>query len=479
MSGIRTIVANAFIAAAWLFVACESNDSGASPDTPKTVEEFFGALEQAIQQDGKVFHATVQIRAIENGLEGLWGTTEGWVQDGAERARTHWQKGPDNHNDLAERTVHLYSPEGVYSANPDGDDDPSFRLAAEAENCYEDAPTPIVALVACGFLDFGGPDWELSVEQSTFEGRATVALVGTYAVSSPVGSEQFPAGGPTPHPVMTSATLGVHTLHLDATTHVPIASVTWVDSDPGRKVFGSESRYQTEFLEDSSLPKDWFDPGSIGYVPPAEHERNVLEDPELQTPVYWLGRSFDPNNGLPPLGNLYVNGYQPGRQRGGDEPNVQIGLSYSGPGGMVRLDHYPPGDWEAFKEQLGGNFPWTWCAESREFTAGDAKVTILAGYESFPYRLDQGDVTLVPVTPGHDPPPPAPRTPAVPPVKAEPCPTTPHDRFMAEVRFSDATIVVNGTLSYGGQDGRPWGAYDTAEALEVVARALRQRRPGE
>jgi len=214
-------------------------------------------------------------------------------------------------------------------------------------------------------------------------------------------------------------------------------------------------------------------------VPPAEQERRILEDPKLETPVYWLGRSFDPQNGLPPLGNLYVNGYQPGRQRGGDEPNIQIGLSYPGQGGMVRLDHYPPGDWEAFKERLGGNFPWTWCSEMREFTVGDAKVTILGGHESFPYTPGLGAVTVVPVTPGHDPPMPTQGTPSVPPFKTEPCPTTPPDRFMAEVRFADATVVINGPLAYGGQDGRPWGAYDTAEALEVVARALRQRQPGE
>ncbi|NJD65745.1 MAG: hypothetical protein FIB00_10965 [Chloroflexi bacterium] len=478
MGGLRAIAGSALIAAACLLVACEDAEPAAHGARPETVEEFFAELEQAIQKDGKVFHATVELRAVDNGVEGLWATTEGWVQDGAERARAHWQKGPGNTNDIAERTVHIYDPDGVYSANLDGDDDPGFRRRTEAENCLADAPTPIVAQVACGFLPFGGPDWQLSVEQSKFEGRATVALVGTYAVSSPVGSEEFPVGGPTPHPVMTAATRAVYTLHLDAASHLPVASGAGVDSDPDRKVFGSEARFQTEFLDDSSLPNDWFDPRSIGYVPPAEQERRVLEDPKLGTPVYWLGRSFDPQNGLPPLGSLYVNGYQPGRQRGGDEPNIQIGLRSSGRGGMVRLDHYPPGDWEAFKQRLGGNFPWTWCSEMREFTVGAAKVTILAGYESFPYDLDPGAVTVVPVTPGHDPPP-VQGTLTVPPLKTEPCPATPPDRFMAEVRFPDATVVINGPLGYGGQDGRPWGAYDTAEALEVVARALRPRQQGE
>lgn len=171
MGGVRAIVGSVLVGAAYLFVACESDDRAAPAKTPETVEEFFAALERAIQEDGKVFHATVELRAVENGVQGLWATTEGWVQGGAERARAHWQKGPDNSNDLAARVVRVYTPDGVYSANLDGDDDPRFQPSTDAELCFEDAPTPILALVACGFLPFGGPDWELSVEQSTFGAR--------------------------------------------------------------------------------------------------------------------------------------------------------------------------------------------------------------------------------------------------------------------------------------------------------------------
>lgn len=269
MGRLRTRVGPALVAAAYLFAACDGDDPAAPAKPPETVAELFGALERAIQRDGKVFHATVELRAVEDGAEGLWATTEGWVQGGAGRARAHWQKGPYNDNGIAEPTVHLYAPDGVYFADLDGDHDPGFQSPAEADTCFADAPAPIAALVACGFLPFAGPDWELSVEQSTFEGRATVALVGTYAVSSPVGSEEFPVGGQAPHPVLVAATRAFYKLHLDATSHLPLASVSWVDSDPDRKVFGSEARFQTEFLDDSSLPRDWFEPASIGYVAPA------------------------------------------------------------------------------------------------------------------------------------------------------------------------------------------------------------------
>jgi len=297
--------------------------------------------------------------------------------------------------------------------------------------------------------------------------------VGTYPVSSPVGSEQFPVGGPTPHPVIASATTGEYRLHLDAESYLPVAAVSSLNTDPDRKVFGGEMRFETSFVQPGSLPKDWFEPASIGYVPPGEEERRKLERADLQTPVYWLGRSFDPGNGLPLLGDLYVNDYGPRPSRG-DEPNIQLGLAYRGAGGFVRLDLFPPGDWEEFKARLGGNFPWSWCGSSREFSIGDASVTILGAHESFPYREGAGLVQ-----PGSEPPRGTPPAPTLPPLVTLPCPDTPRDRFMAEVRFPDATVVINGTLSYGGQDGRAFGVFDDDSALEAVARGLKLRRAGE
>ncbi len=278
---------------------------------------------------------------------------------------------------------------------------------------------------------------------------------------------------------MTAATLGMYTLHLDAASYLPVASVSSVDSDPDRKVFGSEARFQNGVPGRLVAAEGLVRPRLRRVRAPRRAGATYPGGPEARDAGLLAGTLVRPSEWAAATREPLCERYQPGRQRGGDEPNIQIGLSYPGQGGMVRLDHYPPGDWEAFKERLGGNFPWTWCSEMREFTVGDAKVTILGGHESFPYTPGLGAVTVVPVTPGHDPPMPTQGTPSVPPFKTEPCPTTPPDRFMAEVRFADATVVINGPLAYGGQDGRPWGAYDTAEALEVVARALRQRQPGE
>ena len=211
----------------------------------------------------------------------------GWVEEDAARARVHWQKGPDNTADLAERPLPIFTPEGVYSANLDSDDDPSFRLPPDGELCLPQAPSLVLALVVCGFLDFGGPDYELSVEQSAFEGKATVSLVGKYPMSSPVGSEEFPHGGP----ARIRSSWRRNTASIASTLSgelPPDRAVSPIDSDPDRKVFGGVSRFETEFVPRSSLSKDWFEPhrslrraGGGG--------ASALEDPKLETPGVLAG----------------------------------------------------------------------------------------------------------------------------------------------------------------------------------------------
>jgi hypothetical protein len=93
---------------------------------------------------------------------------------------------------------------------------------------------------------------------------------------------------------------------------------------------------------------------------------------------------------------------------------------------------------------------------------GDARFVILLGHEPPPQEL--GEVTAVPITPGAPPPTPAPYTPTIPPVRTDPCPSKPYDRFMAEMHYADVTVVINGTLFYGGQEGKLFGASITRSA---------------
>ncbi len=466
-----------------LAAACEDEEPKAPDGPPDTVEEFYAALEYGLESDGRPYHALVTFETTENGQTTTRGTTEVWLDLEADVGRWEFHKDDSWTADIAGNVVSVFADGAHYSLNKDIEGERvGRRRGVDLRPCVREAPSYLLGAIACGFLPTDlGQGWEPAVEESEVEGHPSLALLLTRASEPqayPTDVPPPPGGWPTPHPVVAAATRAEWRLHLDPDSYLPIAVTQGLDSDPGMQRLGSVIRYEGGFIDRSALPKDAFSPEALGYVAPDEEERRKLEDPALQTPVYWLGRSFDPGGGLPALGGLDVNHYSPGlRPPTSDAPNIQVGLAYRGGEGFVRLDHFPPGDWEDFKARLGGNFPWTWCAESREFTVGDAKVTILAGHESFPYREDPGVVTIV--TPGQEPPTPDRSTPTPPPLKTEPCPGTPHDRFMAEVRFPDATIVINGTLRYGGQSGSTFGPYDTDAALEVVARGLRMREPGE
>lgn len=470
------------VAAMMVGAACEDDSPGQPDGAPGTVGEFFEALDFGLSGDGRPYHFNATYTQVEGGNEKLWGRVEAWVALREDRARWEFTKGPDNGLDIAGHWVSVYEDGANYFLNLEADDPVQKRGGSDLKACLPEAPTYLLGLVACGTVFEELEGWTPSVEPSTFEGSATISLV----LRKPVDQQPAyprdvpppPGGWPTPEPAVAAAKSVEMRIHLDAVSFLPLAITQSLDSDPRRTRIGGLIRFTGGFVSATGLSSNAFSAAALGWVEPQEEERRILEDPKLEARVYWLGRSFAPGGGLPPLGNLHVNGYHLGRIRGSDEPNIQVGLAYSGQGGMVRLDHYPPGDWEKFKASLGGNFPWTWCGGVREFAAGAAKVTVLSGYESFPYRMD-GVVTVVPVTPGQLSPTRVPGAPTIPPLKTEPCPGTRHDRFMAEVRFPDATVVINGTLGYGGQEGQPWGVYDTGEALEIIARALRPRQPGE
>jgi hypothetical protein len=472
------VVAGIVIALVVAVLAISCDDEPREPSkTPETVEEFFEALEFGLQSDSRPYHAVIASTYTQEGRRYDASTIETWLDYSKDEGRWEFRKGADNQADLAAHVVSLYSGGALYVASLDSGEKPERRSGRSLRQCFPEAPAFMLSELTCGFLPTDMTDWESSVEAGTFEGRETVVLLltkGALPEQYPSDVPPPPDGRPTQSPIIAAATRAEVRFHIDATSYLPVAISQGLDSDPDQLNYGGLMRFEGAFIERSALPPDAFSPSALGYVEPDEEERRLLEDPALRARVYWLGRTFAPA-GLPALTDLSVQSYGPPNRPKSDAPQIQLALDYTGQGGGLVLRIFAPGDWEEFKARLGGNFPWSWCGGSREFDVGAAKVTILAAHESFPYdERTPAQATILRL--GETPPTPDLRPP---PVKTEPCPSTAHDRFMAEVRFSDATIVVNGPLRYGGQDGSAYGAYDSAEALEAVARALRPRQPGE
>ena len=87
----------------------------------------------------------------------------------------------------------------------------------------------------------------------------------------------------------------------DAETFLPLGGVVEGTLDEGViHPVQSDIPYEHEFVPLDSLPEDFFDPASIGYVEPEpEDVEEPLDDAEIE--VYWLGREFAGSEEFPAL----------------------------------------------------------------------------------------------------------------------------------------------------------------------------------
>lgn len=465
-----------------VFVACEVETPEVTHTVPpSTPEEFLERLEGALTRDGEVWHGTQVMSHLESGKRTGFGELEIWLDPANERGRFHFRKHADNTADLAGEFIQLVVGDTVYASNPGSDDPVNAYLLSETDQCLPELGHYLVARFLCGLTTLQRLDLVV-VTDAEFDGRPAYGLTATQPHSSqppdPPGRPTPPGGAPTPHPLIVTATRFDMTLYVDASSFNPLGVWGVLDSDPQGTEFHSRSDINGQFVDADSVD-ELFDEKALGYVTPKERDDGILENPAVGVPVYWLGREADLGNGLPHLELGYLMDRHPEivRPAGSDEPKVRVSLPYAGDGGGVTLDLWQPGEWEKFKARLGGKFAWSWCSETVEKPLGDARLVILLGHEPPPHQL--GQVTVVPITPGQPPPSSVPYTPTVPPVRTDPCPAAPYDRFMAEVHYPDVTVVINGTLFYGGQEGEHFGAFDRPDALETVAGALRLRKPGE
>jgi hypothetical protein len=218
---------------------------------------------------------------------------------------------------------------------------------------------------------------------------------------------------------------------------VVFAGGAGLDVEKASKVAISLAREQQARIDD---PKP---------APPQEDDPELpLDDPQLDAPVYWLGRQFEPGGGLPSLG--FSNAHSYGGS--GGEPTFTAELDYGAENARrtygLKLAVYTPSAFEGFSRSLLGRLVrGTGCAEASTIDLPKGRAVIWGGFAK-------------PTRP--------------------PCPRKPYDRYFAHVFFDGAVVTINHPWCVYPCLANPQGAadpYNTPRGLEAVARALKPRAP--
>jgi hypothetical protein len=169
-----------------------------------------------------------------------------------------------------------------------------------------------------------------------------------------------------------------------------------------------------------------------------------LDDPTLELPVYWLGRSFAPGGDLPRLSlqEAVVLGTGPGDA---------VKLDYGGAAGnrsvVLTLDVWQPSRWRRFRRTLLGRLVWdSPCVRKTVVQLPVGHAEIFAGFGT-PRPLER------------------------------PCPAAQPDRVIAHVYLDGVVVAVDMPYCYMCAAAPPVRSpYETVAGMTAVARGLELRR---
>ena len=186
-----------------------------------------------------------------------------------------------------------------------------------------------------------------------------------------------------------------------------------------------------EFVSLDSLPTDFFDPASIGYVEKDPEE--PLETTDVRVPVYWLGREFDGGGEYSALTLDTVGA----RQRPQTAILALVNMRYRAADDefgytLVSLALFTPEGWNSGKRIQ--RHP---CEETIELNIAGVPATIRSYYWEAAF----------------DPP-----------------PCLPHDRFSATVHLDDVVVEIEAPSTVGV--GVFYSPYGSEEAMELLVRSL-------
>lgn len=410
---------------ATLVLACRDgaqHEAYSGSPSALSVEEVFARAAAAMTRPGQVFHTTSEFSGDTGGLPAK-GTSESWIDGERQAARYDTPAS-------AETLEHTQIVVGRARYRPASEGEPVTKV--EAPGCYG---VPAALAVGCP-----GPTEEStkSVEAGSYDGKDAVVIVAT---GNWHGSDE--------------TFTFTRRSYLDSETFLPIATEEQGTADYGdeRGVFPTKGTGRVrsgEFVPRDSLPDDFFDPASIGYV--ARNPEDGLEGAAPGITVYWLGRDFEGADGLPPLtlAITYVRD---------EPPSFRVSLEYKlaeeefgTP--AVALQEWDTEEWNAWLERSRGGNWWDGpCREKKELTVDGRRVVVHMGFE---------DETM-----GRQEPLPERPDEVV-------CPDAPYDRFVAHI-YLDSTVVQMAGGDVCASAGCEDSPYDTLEGIKAIARALQPR----
>ncbi|MCH7811627.1 MAG: helix-turn-helix transcriptional regulator [Chloroflexi bacterium] len=428
--GLAVAVAAGIGLLVWALLATQGN-GGFDELVGLTPEEAITRYEAALVREGEVFHTTMEttITDAEGATEPFF-EMEVWLDGGSEMSRSEFRLDPSQDLDITEElTTILIGETGYYR-------DCCDTRTADAQRCGGmpttiDEITLFPLLFDCGDLSeqlqFGVLQVDIDVEYA-----GTPAVVLTREVMAQYPTETGPQ-------FLDRVTVA---FYLDRASFLPLAFVLISDSVEDEDDGTLLTTFQNEFLPPVSLPDDFFDPASIGYVAPDPFAGLNTTDPGIS--VYWLGEALPPQSGLPRLNFEDSDAFA-----AGVEPGWRLLIYYDK---CVRLVLWPRDAWADIVQTDFGRIWWdSPCVQQEEIQLADRRIVIFSGYEP----EDRGASAPTPTLP---------------------CPDRPFDLFIAHVYFQGTVVSINAPFCFFcvGR-GAAIDPYDSREGMEAIARGLHLR----
>ena len=392
----------------------------AQSDADMSVEELTDLVAEAIACPGYAFH----MRSEDENALGFLIETGTWidVENNLARSESVWRASSGDAlreaaeagvaEDAEARWMVIYRADARYDARefigyPENED---LAYKRSPSDCHGAGLEALGPLIPCeGPLD----DWERTVERGVqFLGKPSIAVL-TAGVSGDADGDY-------------EITMW---LYLDAKTLLPLGRL--VETERGAPI-DTDATYKHDFVPLDSLPDDFFDPASIGYVETDLEE--PLDDAEID--IYWIGREFEGRDEYPALAIRHATARPRSQTGGGSVAQIAYRSADDEFGRIwVRIDLFTP---EAF-EFRDGETVLNECEETIAVDILGGQATIRRHHNGRGQNPDGS--------------------------------CNPPDRYSAVVRFEDVVVDIDAPSTGNGRETFP-SPYNTEAAMELLIMSL-------